>query len=720
MKGAGLDAPLTLADHIAHVARFWALAAVAALLLISIQNALVSDTGLRPFQEWLYVARLASYAAVLWCVPWTLLYALERLLGRFAPITGLFVAGAIFPLAREVALQLAAGEGVSALHVAPRTFGWLATAVLCLGALAAWAFQRSTLRLRLYVPLGLVGLAALIAFDRLYLRNYGMLASWVLLSALGVGAATLHRAVSALPRARNAVSAIATFAVFALLVVGAFRPGWVVSGRSTVLSEETSILALDVLAFGAEIAAVQFDLELAAKQPCPAPRPPVAWPALAISSDRRRNVIMISVDALRRDVIGKRLKGRSITPNLDRFAGESWVYRDAHTTYPATLFALAGAVTGLLPSEILFAPTPPDTMFQMLKQRVPDAFTVLPASEWFIQPAISKYVTAGSQRVTRRDAAAQTEDMLKRIKRLRAAGQPHVGWVHYLDPHQPYSMRAGFDFGSSREQQYYSEVAFVDAQIGKLLDGLRQAGAYRDSMIVFFADHGEALGERKYYGHHVFLNGWIADIPFMLHVPGSAAKVLRRAVSIVDVAPTVLHFLNQTPSSSLSGESLLSPDATSDRVIVSEAFPIRGKSLFDLANVPLTSIDELKARIELIQHEDQRYAPKVSLVRGRYRLIVRRTSGTAELFDLAHDPRERHDIAGERPDLVESMMGHLAAFQRAEATRFYCAVKALPPPKPALKKVPPVALQGPAKRIVPRLPKLPKLPKSKPKPKPSP
>ena len=100
----------------------------------------------------------------------------------------------------------------------------------------------------------------------------------------------------------------------------------------------------------------------------------------------------------------------------------------------------------------------------------------------------------------------------------------------------------------------------------------------------------------------------------------------------------------------------------------------------------------LKARISLIQNTDRRYQPKVSIVRGDKRLIVRRTSGTAELFDIARDPDERHDLSADRPDLVDEMMQQMATWHRAEASRFYCAVRALPVPKPPplpVRTVPP-------------------------------
>ncbi len=674
--------PSVAHDHLAHVLSYWALCGLTALLLIGAQNAWVAEFSRRPAAEWVYSAGLAACAAVLLCVPWTLLYGLDRALGRYASVTGLLVVGAVYPFARDLARQLASGEGVEALGIPALNIEIALTLALCTGGLAVWEFQRSRRRARFLVPLGLVTVAGLLLFDHLYLRTYGMLAPLLLTYLLYLGTATLHHALRALPRARMLVSALAAIALLTLLGVGLVKPGWVLAGRSSVLADETSILALDALLFGAEIKAVQFDLKLAAQTPCTPPKAPAAWPALAIPSAQRRNVILISVDALRRDTVGKLRGGRALTPNLDRFASESRVAANAYTSYPATLFALAGATTGLLPSEILFAPTPPDTMFRLIKERVPDVFAVLPSSEWFVQPAFSKYVLQDAQRLTRLGAVSQTDELLRRLKRLRTSNKAHVAWIHYLEPHGPYRSHPEFAFGAYPLSRYESEVAFADREIGRLLEALRKGGWFDDSLIVFFADHGEALGERRYFGHHVFLNSWISDIPFMLHAPGMSPKPIKGAVSITDIAPTVLHFLDVLPQGRLSGQSLLAADPARDRVIVSEAFPVRGKSLFDLANTPLTSVADLKARIELIQNTDRRYQPKVSIVRGNQRLIVRRTNGTAELYDTERDPEERHDLAGERPGRVDAMMAQMAAWHRAGAARFYCAVRAMSPGPP--------------------------------------
>jgi hypothetical protein len=342
-------------DYLAEVCIWFGLFAVSASLLIGLQNALVASFRMRDYHELFYVSRLGVVAAVIVAVPWAALHLLERLLGRARFLVGLGVAAAVYPFARKVAVQLSLGDGVSALHVEIPMLVRATTAILCFGSLGVWAFQASRVWRALHVIAGSIGVAALVWFDAYYLRTYAILSPFVHVGALLVGAATLSHALSPWPRGRWVTAGCGASMVLLLAAIGVANPGFTDAGRRSVLADETSIYALDALLFRADIRAVQFDVTRASKQPCPELPKVAPWPELALPEEKRKNVILISVDALRKDVLGRKIAGKSITPQLDRFAREARVARRAYTSYPATLFALGGAMTGLLPSQILFA-----------------------------------------------------------------------------------------------------------------------------------------------------------------------------------------------------------------------------------------------------------------------------------------------------------------------------------------------------------------------------
>lgn len=90
---------------------------------------------------------------------------------------------------------------------------------------------------------------------------------------------------------------------------------------------------------------------------------------------------------------------------------------------------------------------------------------------------------------------------------------------------------------------YYACVSFVDYQIGRIIDKLKEKGMYEDTMIICATDHGEMLGDFSVMGKRSMLDS-SCHIPFMIHMPGQTEQVKRTdPVSLVDIAPTVLDYV---------------------------------------------------------------------------------------------------------------------------------------------------------------------------------
>jgi arylsulfatase A-like enzyme len=88
------------------------------------------------------------------------------------------------------------------------------------------------------------------------------------------------------------------------------------------------------------------------------------------------------------------------------------------------------------------------------------------------------------------------------LKQLQAVkDQRFFMWVHYVDPHADYVPHDGFDFGTKGRDRYDGEIAFVDQQIGRLLDFVQQGPLNDNTVIIVSSDHGEAFGEHGLYRH---------------------------------------------------------------------------------------------------------------------------------------------------------------------------------------------------------------------------
>jgi arylsulfatase A-like enzyme len=120
---------------------------------------------------------------------------------------------------------------------------------------------------------------------------------------------------------------------------------------------------------------------------------------------------------------------------------------------------------------------------------------------------------------------------------------------------------------------YEAAIAYNDAEIGRLYRRLVDRGLARRTVFVVTADHGEAFGEHGQKGHGASVYDEEAHVPPLLHAPGTLRPGrVGRAVSLVDVAPTILELCSIPPDRAMQGRSLVpgrDREAEGEPVIVS-------------------------------------------------------------------------------------------------------------------------------------------------------
>ena len=124
--------------------------------------------------------------------------------------------------------------------------------------------------------------------------------------------------------------------------------------------------------------------------------------------------------------------------------------------------------------------------------------------------------------------------------------------MHYYDPHAPYEPPAQFaaaatgkaEGGGRRAdttgQRYDGEVAYVDAELRRLLDALSSRGLLSNTIIVVAGDHGESLGEHGERTHGMLLYESAVRVPLIVKAPGIKPAVRTDPASLADIAPTIL------------------------------------------------------------------------------------------------------------------------------------------------------------------------------------
>src|SRR6266849_9808163 len=103
-------------------------------------------------------------------------------------------------------------------------------------------------------------------------------------------------------------------------------------------------------------------------------------------------------------------------------------------------------------------------------------------------------------------------------------------WIHLYDPHAPYNPPS--EFRARSRTPYDGEIAYADAQLGRLLDSLRARGEIERTLSVVAGDHGEGLGDHGERTHGMLLYDSTLRVPLIVHVAGAQPARRDEAVAL--------------------------------------------------------------------------------------------------------------------------------------------------------------------------------------------
>jgi len=346
------------------------------------------------------------------------------------------------------------------------------------------------------------------------------------------------------------------------------------------------------------------------------------------------NIVLVTLDTTRADRIGCYGYRRAATPILDRLAASGVRFAEALTAAPETLPAHATLLTGLLPPHHGVRINTEgrlgslhQTLAEVARGRgyqtaafvsafVLDArFGLDQGFDHYDDRVDATRGTAFAAGTNERRAGATTDAALAWL-RSRDRARPFLLWVHYFDAHAPYDPPEPFAsrFAGSL---YDGEIAYVDAQLGRLLEGLDAAGPRDKTVVVVVGDHGESLGEHYERTHSVFLYRSTVRVPLVFSNPRlfpKPAVVDGAVVSLADVAPTLLDLLGVEDPPARDGVSLLATKADPRRGVYVES---------------------------LVPWLDFGWAPLFGLRTLRESYVL---SPRPECYDLRTDPEERRNL----------------------------------------------------------------------------
>jgi arylsulfatase A-like enzyme len=385
-----------------------------------------------------------------------------------------------------------------------------------------------------------------------------------------------------------------------------------------------------------------------------------------------RNLVLVSLDTLRADHLGLYGYEKKTSPELDRWAEHAFVFENAVSASNYTLASHHALFQSKSATIARDARLEGLTLAEMLKAQ---GFRTAGFTGGGMMTKISgfdrgfDYWDEGHEMLvdTLPGALEFLDDAAKGDERFYLL-------VHCLDVHLPYdppapydsmfapdyhgsvtgpltrnllSMRKMFEGRKSYGRQHYDaadrdkvralydgEIARMDEGVGKLLARTQKRDLRDDTLVVVLADHGEEFWDHGsvLHAHTVFQE--LLHVPLLMRVPALEKQAHRIAqrVSLIDVVPTLLALLALPAPRGLQGQSLVP-------LLHGAPEPVR----------------------PLFAEGYASHAKLQTVIDGDLKLIRDLDTHGVSLFDLAADPGEMNDIAGERPADVERMVALLDA-----------------------------------------------------------
>jgi arylsulfatase A-like enzyme len=402
-------------------------------------------------------------------------------------------------------------------------------------------------------------------------------------------------------------------------------------------------LALDVVGDGIDNNCLNGDARPASRPAAP------MWIDEFSSKGKCRNLVLITIEALRADHVSFLGYGRPTTPRLAALAEESVVFRRMYAASSATPLSLAALFSTRPPSRIKVRPgrihpgvDPVTPWFpQILQQSGFATAAVVGDFEVFDPRTFNVGFDRGFDNFDTSTVIGKergffrgfpSEALIDRATQwLDGQGQRRTFlWLHLYEPHALYEQPPGApDFGSDRQGRYDAEIWEADRQVGRLFHYLDERGKKADTVVVVVGDHAEAFGEHgpEYHASTLFDSQvWTMGV---MYVPGLGHRTVEQPVVNYDLGTTVMNLLGvRLRFDELRGRNLVPA--------------LRGQN-----------VEPSAVFVELAGFKFSR--PMFGMVDWPYKLLHMAGTPSFYLYDLERDPAERVDVKSAHPEVFARM-----------------------------------------------------------------
>src|SRR5262245_14217740 len=291
-----------------------------------------------------------------------------------------------------------------------------------------------------------------------------------------------------------------------------------------------------------------------------------------------RNVVLIALESTGAEYL--RPYGASLDPmpNFSELARTSLIFEDAYAVYPESIKALFTILCSRYPAMDTetesYARITTPSLASLLKA---DGYrTALFHSGRFMYLGMKAVIENRGFEVLE-DAGAiggnhessfgvdEPSTVRRALAWIDSLPRGERFFLTYLPiaGHHPYETPEPGPFPERSEpDRYLNALHYADASLGALLRGLRDRGLDRNTGFIFFGDHGEAFGQPDgTFAHSLVIYHENVHVPYVIVAPGLIKErlTIRRAVSLIDIAPTILDLLGLDIPPNYEGSSMLDP-----------------------------------------------------------------------------------------------------------------------------------------------------------------
>lgn len=184
------------------------------------------------------------------------------------------------------------------------------------------------------------------------------------------------------------------------------------------------------------------------------------------------------------------------------------------------------------------------------------------------------------------------------------------------------------------KEAYANSLAYVDYQLGRLIEALKSRGQWDRTIMIVTGDTGQAFYEHGFAAHANKLYDEVVRVPIVLYAPGLESRIETGLVEHVDIPPTILELLGLPPHPSFQGKSLLDAGSSISR------------SAYLVVQAPL--------------------AHQYAIVHNGLKYIYDAQSRRSFAFDLSKDPEERFNLMDNNSGSFEELHRRLNTWRKLQ------------------------------------------------------